>query len=384
MDEINTPVSWTRRLERLIADEGEKALCMNWMHIQAEAMYSKRSTAISIPVIVLSTLAGTASIGSSSLFGDSQFSSVGIGLVSIVVGILNTLGSYFAWAKRAEGHRITAQMFAKLNKFITIELALPRAQRMPPGDFLKFVKQEGDRLAETAPAIPPDIVMRFQHRFKKSTVSKPNIANGLDPIEVYDESQTEGGVPGPHPPLPTLTLDDTDGGFFKNPMHGGVSSSSSETSSLASASAVPSSAVPSSAVVPVRSRPMPSLFSEEALAALKKTTEKPTVTIDPAIFEGIKKLAMNPQAKEMMEKAAAKAGASELVSTATNVLRDERVQKALHDKRVQQVLEMVEQKVGSAVPEELKTIAEELAGEEVRLTIRELAEEAKKKTEHEE
>jgi len=360
MDEINTPVSWTRRLERLIADEGEKALCMNWMHIQAEAIYSKRSTAISIPVIVLSTLAGTASIGSSSLFGDSAFSSVGIGLVSIVVGILNTLGSYFAWAKRAEGHRITAQMFAKLNKFITIELALPRAQRMPPGDFLKFVKQEGDRLAETAPAIPPVIVARFQHRFRKSTVSKPNIANGLDPIEVYDESLTEGGIPKPPPPLPTLTLDDEEGGFFKNPMHG--SSTSSPTSTP---------------VPPAPPRTFPSLFSEDTLAALKRSTEKGPITLDPAIMEGIKKLAMNPQAKEMMSKV----GASELAGAAKSVLQDERVQKALHDKRVQQVLEMVEHKVSGVIPEEVKELAESLTDDEVRLTIRELTHPAKEKTE---
>lgn len=59
-------------LEELIASEAEKALVLRWLHDRAEKRYSHFNTYIAIPVICISTLAGTASIGSQSLFGNQK------------------------------------------------------------------------------------------------------------------------------------------------------------------------------------------------------------------------------------------------------------------------------------------------------------------------
>jgi hypothetical protein len=127
-------------------------------------------------------------IGSDSLFGDSPFASVGIGLVSITVGVLNTVGQYFSWAKRAEGHRIAYIMYQKLYKFISVEMSLPRRERMSATDLLKVVREEVDRLAETSPSLPAQIITQFQNNFKKYTdVSRPEITNGLEKIYIFRE-----------------------------------------------------------------------------------------------------------------------------------------------------------------------------------------------------
>ena len=57
--------------------------------------------------IVLSTLIGASSIGSRSLFGESEIAPVVLGVMSIFVSLLNTLGTYFSWTRRAESHRIS-------------------------------------------------------------------------------------------------------------------------------------------------------------------------------------------------------------------------------------------------------------------------------------
>jgi hypothetical protein len=99
---------------------------------------------------------------------------------------MNTMGTYFGWAKRAEGHRISAINYAKLYRFIAVELSLPREERMNPNDFLKVVKDTYDRLAEISPMIPPSIIHKFQRRFKKvNDIAKPEEANGLHKIQVY-------------------------------------------------------------------------------------------------------------------------------------------------------------------------------------------------------
>ena len=130
MGETAVNIHWTVKLEEYFASTGEKAHCLSWVHKQSEAMYSNRKTWIDLPVIVGSGVIAFLNAGSQSLFDDARLSSVALGVGSLAVGILNTMGTYFGWAKRAEGHRISSIHYSKLYRFITVELSLPRV----PGD----------------------------------------------------------------------------------------------------------------------------------------------------------------------------------------------------------------------------------------------------------
>jgi hypothetical protein len=89
--------------------------------------------------------------------------------------------------------------YAKLYRFINVELRLPREQRMQPGDFLKYVKDQYDRLAELSPPIPSTVAQEFAHRMEKyMDISKPEETNGLNKIEIFVDSANElGGVVSP-------------------------------------------------------------------------------------------------------------------------------------------------------------------------------------------
>lgn len=190
--ETSVKIHWTVKLEEYFSSTGEKAHCLSWVHKQAETMYSNRRTWIDLPVIIGSGVIAFLNAGSQSLFDDPRVSSVALGVGSLAVGILNTMGSYFGWAKRAEGHRISAIHYSKLYRFITVELSLPREERMDPHDFLKYVKDQYDRLQEISPIIPTTIINEFQKKFKHETeISKPEEANGLEKITVYRRSDEE-------------------------------------------------------------------------------------------------------------------------------------------------------------------------------------------------
>lgn len=185
-------IHWTTKLEDYFASTGEKAHCLSWVHKQSESLYSSRRTWIDLPVIVGSGVIAFLNAGSSSLFEDPKISSVALGVGSLAVGVLNTLGSYFGWAKRAEGHRISSIHYSKLYRFITVELSLPREERMRPHDFLKYVKDQYDRLQEISPIIPTKVIAEFQRKFKHETeISKPEEANGLEKITIYRKSDEE-------------------------------------------------------------------------------------------------------------------------------------------------------------------------------------------------
>lgn len=179
-------IHWTEMLEEYFASTGEKAHCLSWCHKRGEQLYSTRRTWIDLPVIVISGLTGFLSAGSTSLFSDAKVSSVALGVASLFVSVLNTAGSYYGWAKRAEGHRISAIHYARLYRSISVELSLPRDERTLPNDFLKYVRDQYDRLQEISPLIPPEVISEFQKKFEKETeISKPEEANGLEKITVF-------------------------------------------------------------------------------------------------------------------------------------------------------------------------------------------------------
>ena len=186
---LDDKINWNVRLEEYFASTGEKANCLSWCHKRAEERYSASSIWIDLPVIILGVLNGATSIGSKSLFGDSQYASIGIGAVALLTSILNTIGSYFSWSRRAEAHKISSLQYAKLYRYLSIEMSLPRHERMSPSDLLKYVKEQYDRLSEISPLIPPQIVTLFKTHFKDATdISKPDEVNGLEAISIFKES----------------------------------------------------------------------------------------------------------------------------------------------------------------------------------------------------
>lgn len=183
-----TNVTWHSSLEEYFAATGERAQCLAWCHKRAEELYAHRRTFIDLPVIVLSGLTGFCSVGSSNIFGEGnqQLASIVLGAASLSVSVLNTVGSYFAWAKRAEGHRISSIQYSRLYRMLMLEMQLPRAERRTPAVLLKDVKDQYDRLQEISPLLPPEIVRIFKKRFDQQTeISKPEETNGLENISIY-------------------------------------------------------------------------------------------------------------------------------------------------------------------------------------------------------
>ena len=198
MDESQRIIHWNSRLEAYFAQTGEKAHCLSWLHKKCEEYYTNRAVIIDLPVIILGTLNGAASVGSKSLFGDSEYSSVGVGIVVLITAILTTIGSYFSWARRSEGHRIASLNYSKLYRFLSIEMSLPRRERMTPNDLLKYVRVEYDRLSEVSPLINPTILHTFNQKFSAiKDISMPEEANGLHPIHIYSDPSTDLASPAP-------------------------------------------------------------------------------------------------------------------------------------------------------------------------------------------
>ena len=132
--------------------------------------------------------------------GQTELASIVLGCMSLFVSMLQAVESFFQWSKRAENHRLSGISYAKLNRFIAVQMRLPQKERIRATDFLTMVKDNYDRLQETSPAFPPQVVDNFKKRFainKYKHISFPPEANGLEEIIIYKPPDAAAMVSSP-------------------------------------------------------------------------------------------------------------------------------------------------------------------------------------------
>lgn len=181
---------WTRELEMLVEDWSDRAQCFRWMHDKTSRSYYLKNQYMMIPVIVLSTLTGTANFGMDSLFQDAnskRIATLGIGGVSILTGIISTLANFLRYAQGSEAHSVSAIAWAKFSRFLTIEMALHPNDRMEAFAFLKMFRIELDRLIEQSPQIPEQVITNFKQVFRSNTeIKRPDITGFIEHTHAYD------------------------------------------------------------------------------------------------------------------------------------------------------------------------------------------------------
>jgi len=184
---------WTLEQEELLAEWSEKASCYRWLHHNSEKRYRCRNFAFTIPVIILSTLTGTANFAMDSFVPQEQ-KKMAMGIVggfNIFAGIMSTLQNFLRYAELMEGHRSSSVSWSKFSRNITVELALDEKRRKPAGDFLKICRAEFDRLIEQSPSIDDIIIKHFDKQFKENDIIRPEICNGLKKCKIYKPSEED-------------------------------------------------------------------------------------------------------------------------------------------------------------------------------------------------
>ena len=136
---IKEDAKWTLEQEELLAEWAEKAACYRWLHNKSEKQYRCRNYAFTIPVIILSTLTGTANFAMDSFVPEEhkQMAMACVGGVNIFAGILSTLQNFLRYAELMESHRLSEVQWSKFGRNIAVELALDPKRRKPANDFLK-------------------------------------------------------------------------------------------------------------------------------------------------------------------------------------------------------------------------------------------------------
>tara|TARA_Y100000748_G_scaffold299799_1_gene297228 strand:- start:10609 stop:11580 length:972 start_codon:yes stop_codon:yes gene_type:complete len=164
--DMHPPIPWTEAHENILVEWADKAMCYRWLHTKAHAQYSHANTMFTIPVIIMSTVTGTANFAQDKFpEGIKEYATMGIGAVNIFAGILTTIAQFLKISELNEAHRVAGIAWDKFYRNIKVELAKTPSERIPVIQMLKIAKEEFDRLMETSPAIPEQVTALFESTF---------------------------------------------------------------------------------------------------------------------------------------------------------------------------------------------------------------------------
>ena len=157
---------WKSEHEQILVEWADKAMCYRWLHARSHQSYSKTNTWFTIPVIIMSTLTGTANFAQDKIAEEYRpYAQMGIGAVNIFAGILTTIAQFLKISELNEAHRASSISWDKFYRNIKVELAKSRDERMHVNHMLKMCKEEFDRLMETSPSIGDKIIAQFNYTF---------------------------------------------------------------------------------------------------------------------------------------------------------------------------------------------------------------------------
>lgn len=183
-------IEWTPEHEKILIEWADKAMCYRWLHSKANAMFSSLNAWYTIPVIIISTLTGTANFAQERVPIDYQSYFVMIvGAFNITAGIITTIQQFLKITQLNEAHRVSSIAWDKFYRNIKIELAKHPNERIDVKQMIKMSKEEFDRLMETSPNIPEKILEQFKDNFNKEAVFdkivKPEVCDILIPTNEY-------------------------------------------------------------------------------------------------------------------------------------------------------------------------------------------------------
>lgn len=173
-------IDWTTQHEKILIDWADKATCYKWLHEKATLEYESKKRWYTIPVIIMSTLTGTANFAQNNIPAEYlTAATMGIGAVNLLAGILTTVQQFLKISELNESHRVSSISWGKFQRNIKVELAKSPAERTPVTQLIKACKEEFDRLIETSQDIPNHLVTLFKKTFSGGEIQYDRNGNKL-------------------------------------------------------------------------------------------------------------------------------------------------------------------------------------------------------------
>ena len=190
-EEKKLPKIWHPQQEKILKAWGEAAACYRYMHYQAYCSFKNLSMKFTIPLIIVSTVTGTANFAQETFPPSVQpFVPSAIGGLNLITAIATTIMQFLKINELMEGHRVASVQYGKISRTIRLELTLPLSERTLNGtNMIENMRTEYDRLIEQSPNVPQKMIDAFEREFPDDNAFfKPEIMH-IQPITPFKAIQ---------------------------------------------------------------------------------------------------------------------------------------------------------------------------------------------------
>ena len=190
-EEKKLPKIWHPQQEKILKAWGEAAACYRYMHYQAYCSYKNLSMKFTIPLIIVSTVTGTANFAQETFPPSVQpFVPSAICGLNLITAIATTIMQFLKINELMEGHRVASVQYGKISRTIRLELTLPLSERTLNGtNMIENMRAEYDRLIEQSPNVPKKMIDAFEREFPDDNAFlKPEIMH-IQPIMPFKAIQ---------------------------------------------------------------------------------------------------------------------------------------------------------------------------------------------------
>ena len=183
---------WHRQHDIILKEWAEICSSYRWLHYNSYRYYRRNNTLLTIPVIMISTIAGSLSFAQSGITEQyKEYISTAIGCVNMIATVISSVAQYLRSSELAENHRLSSLSFGKLARTIKAELALPIQGRTFDGKtFVKVCKIEIDRLLEQSNVISKSILENFETKFSNINITKPEILQ-IKEVKIFIDEDSQ-------------------------------------------------------------------------------------------------------------------------------------------------------------------------------------------------
>ena len=213
---LREQLPWENYHETIFADWGDKAACYNWLHNKSYLNYTFKRNLFTIPVIIMSTLTGTANFALDKIPEEYVgIFTICVGSINILAGIITTISQFLKLNELTESHRVASVSWDKFSRSIRLELIKAPHERTDVAYFMKTCRDEFDRLKETSPGIDKKTLKTFVKNLTsgkdtKETERKIKIFSKISKPEIFNELYTIKDVIYKAPPSLTINIDEID------------------------------------------------------------------------------------------------------------------------------------------------------------------------------
>ena len=178
--------SWSVNMETLLADWGEKAAGLRFMHSHSGGSWRTFGNHLAVTSIVVTSIASSMSLVATSVEDPQVKNGIlfGVGGVGLLSALIQSFKKFYNAEEKAAEHTSVSKQFGSFYRYILLQLSMSREDRDPCDVLTTYALKEYERLQQEAPSLSSKSIDAFKAKFSDTEQSVPDVAEDRFVINV--------------------------------------------------------------------------------------------------------------------------------------------------------------------------------------------------------